>query len=579
MKAKRFSTIVKKWAKDCVSGKNIVGREVVLAAQRYLNDLERKDIELRTKEPDLCINIIQTTLVHQQGENIQGEPLLGKPFLLEPWQMFVIYNLLGFYYKGTQERRYKEAFIEIGRKNGKTSLVAALAWAVSIMQRHSGSKTYIVANALKQTLESFHFLTFSLEYQKVAKDFKITDHTHEHSIKYVFRKPDGTPDGSMEIIAMPSNPESQDSFNCNFAIADEVAAYRKPAQYNRFKESQQAYTNRLMIGITTAGDNINSFGYRRQEYGVKVVSGEAEDDSLFVLIARADENEDGEVDYLDPVQHQKANLSYGVTIRPESLIQAAQQARIDPQQRKDFLSRHLNRYTNSMKSWFDIDEFKNSDGQYTWTLEELAKLPIEWYGGADLSRMYDLTAAALIGNYEGVDIIITHAFFPVTQANLKAEEDNIPVYEWLDNGWLTLCNNPTVNASDIVNWFSDMRAMGFKIKQVGHDRKFAGEEYFPLMKQAKFSIIDQPQLYYLKNQGFRHIEKAAKDGKLYYMHSTAYEYCVSNVKGQERVDDAVAYEKIGEHDRIDLFDASVFACIRMLKAAEKRRKAKDWFGD
>ena len=63
------------------------------------------------------------------------------------------------------------------------------------------------------------------------------------------------------------------------------------------------------------------------------------------------------------------------------------------------------------------------------------------------------------------------------------------------------------------------------------------------------------------------------------MHSTAYEYCVSNVRGQERVDDAVAYEKIGEHDRIDLFDASVFACIRMLKAAEKRRKAKDWFGD
>ena len=579
MKAKRFSTIVKKWAKDCVSGKIIVGKEVVLAAQRYLNDLERKDIELRTKEPDLCINIIQTTLVHQQGENIKGESLLGKPFLLEPWQMFVIYNLLGFYYKGTQERRYKEAFIEIGRKNGKTSLVAALAWAVSIMQRHSGSKTYIVANALKQTLESFHFLTFSLEYQKVAKDFKITDHTHEHSIKYVFRQPDGTPDGSMEIIAMPSNPESQDSFNCNFAIADEVAAYRRPAQYNRFKESQQAYTNRLMIGITTAGDNINSFGYRRQEYGVKVVSGEAEDDSLFVLIARADENEDGEVDYLDPVQHQKANLSYGVTIRPESLIQAAQQAKNDPQQRKDFLSRHLNRYTNSMKSWFDIDEFKNSDGQYTWTLEELSKLPIEWYGGADLSRMHDLTAAALIGQYEGVDIIITHAFFPVTQANLKAEEDNIPVYEWLDNGWLTLCNNPTVNASDIVAWFSDMRAMGFKIKQVGHDRKFAGEEYFPLMKQAKFSIIDQPQLYCLKNQGFRHIEKAAKDGKLYYMHSTAYEYCVSNVKGQERVDDAVAYEKIGEHDRIDLFDASVFACIRMLKAAEKRRKAKDWFGD
>lgn len=578
-KAKQYKDIVKKWAENCAKGKLVVGKEIQQAADRYLKDLKRKDLELRTHDPDLAINIIQNTLVHQQGEDLEGNPLLGRPFLLEPWQMFTIYNLLGFYYKGTNERRYKEAFIEVGRKNGKTSFIAGLAWAVSIMQRHSGSKTYIVANALKQTLEAFHFLTFSLEYQKIASTFDIHDNSFDHSIKYTFKKADGTPDGSMEIIAMPTNPDSQDSFNCSFAIADEVAAYRKPSQYNRFKEAMKAYTNKLMIGITTAGDSVNSFGYRRQEDAVKVVSGLAEDDSLFVLIARADQNESGEVDYLDPVQHQKANLSYGVTIRPQDMMNDARQAQRDPQQRKDFLSRSLNIYTNSMKAWFDIDEFKNSDGQYTWTIDELAKMPIDWYGGADLSRMHDLTAAALYGNYDGVDIIITHAFFPVTQAVIKAEEDGIPVYEWEDNGWLTMCNTPTVNAQDVVNWFDAMRKKGFKIKQVGHDRKFAGEEYFPAMKAAHFSIVDQPQLYYLKNQGFRHIEKAAKDGKLYYLHSTAYEYCVSNVRGTERVDDAVQYEKIGEHDRIDLFDASVFACIRMLKNQEKRKKARDWFGE
>lgn len=579
MSAKKYKDIVKKWAEDCVKGKLVVGKEVVQAADRYLKDLKRKDIELRTKDPDLVINIIQNTLVHQQGEDLEGNPLLGRPFLLEPWQMFTVYNLLGFYYKGTNERRFKEAFIEVGRKNGKTSFIAGLAWAVSILQRHSGSKTYIVANALKQTLEAFHFLTFSLQYQKIADTFEIHDNSFDHSIKYTFKKADGTPDGSMEIIAMPTNPDSQDSFNCNFAIADEVAAYRKPAQYNRFKEAMKGYTNKLCIAITTAGDNVNSFGYRRQEDAVKVVSGLAEDDSLFVLIARADQNENGDVDYLDPIQHQKANLSYGVTIRPSDMMNDARQAQRDPQQRKDFLSRSLNIYTNSMKAWFDIEEFKRSDMQYTWTIEELAKLPIDWYGGADLSRMHDLTATALYGQYDGVDIIITHAFFPRTQAVLKAEEDGIPVYEWEDNGWLTMCNTPTINAQDVVNWFSEMRAKGFKIKQVGHDRKFAGEEYFPAMKAAHFSIVDQPQLYFLKNQGFRHIEKAAKDGKLYYMHSTAYEYCVSNVRGTERVDDAVQYEKIGDKDRIDLFDASVFACIRLLKSQEKRKKARDWFGD
>ena len=579
MSAGTYKEQVKKWAEDCVARKIIVGEEVVLACERYLSDLKRDDIELRSTDPDFAINIIQGTLVHQQGEDLEGKPLLGRPFLLEPWEMFVVYNLLGFYDKGTDERRYKEAYIQVARKNGKTSLIAGLAWAVSIMQRHSGSKTYIVANALKQTLEAFHFLTFSLDYQKIASKFQILDNAIDHKIAYTFRNPDGTPDGSIEIIAMPANPDSQDSFNCNFAIADEVAAYKKPAQYNRFKEAQKAYRNKLMIGITTAGDNINSFGYRRQEAAVKVVNGTVKDDSLFVLIARADVNDKGEVDYLDPVQHRKANLSYDVTVSGKDLMADALQAKYDPQQRKDFLSRSLNRYTNSLKSWFDIDEFRRSDGQYTWTLDELAQLPIDWYGGADLSRMHDLTAAALVGQYDGVDIIITHAFFPVVQAANKAEEDGIPVYEWLDEGSLTLCNTPTVNAEDVVKWFCDMRDKGFKIRQVGHDRKFAGEDYFPAMKKAHFSIIDQPQLYYLKSQGFRHIEKSAKDGRLYYMHSTAYEYCVGNVRGVERVDDAVMYEKIGDKDRIDLFDASVFATIRMIKAQVMKKKARDWFGE
>ena len=236
-------------------------------------------------------------------------------------------------------------------------------------------------------------------------------------------------------------------------------------------------------------------------------------------------------------------------------------------------------YTTSIKAYFNIDEFRNSDMQYTWTLEELAKLPIDWYGGADLSKIKDLTAAALYGNYNGVDIIIPHAFFPVTQAAAKQDEDGIPLYEWLDEGWLTLCNSPTINIPDIVQWFIDMRSKGFKIKQVGHDRKFAGEEYFPLMKKAHFSIVDQPQLYYLKSQGFRHIEKAAADGNLYYCHSSAYEYCVSNIRAWKGTDDAVAYEKVSEKHRIDLFDASVFACIRMIKNNEKKKKAQAWFGE
>lgn len=559
---------VLEYARSIRAGEKAACVELQQAVERFYAALDNPAYVFREDRAEDAVCFIEENFRHIKTE------ARGRPFLLESWEKFIAYNVAGFFLRGTNERLYTEVLIFIPRKNGKTSFAAALQTYLAIQDAQYGSTMCMIANRLDRALESFDFIKKNLDYMGELDEFRVIYNNNEHSMTREFITEDGTDCGSLRFEALASNEDKADGINANHIFLDEIHAYKNATAYKVYVQAAKAYRHKCVFGVTTAGKSITSFGYHRMKYAQSILAGTVPAPRYFIFLTKADDPKD----YTNPIEHQKANPNYGVTIRPDEIAQEAFEAQNDPSVRAEFLTKSLNIYTNAVGSYFDMEQVIASDAAYQWTLDDLAKLPIKWTGGADLSKLWDLSGAALYGEYAGVSILIAHGFIPITQAIAKAEEDDIPFAWWADNDWLTLCNDKVVNFEDIVKWFVSMRNMGFKISQVGFDVRLS-RQFNRAMKRAGFKMLPSDQQYWKKSEAFRYQERAILSGKFYYLHNRAYEYCIGNVWAIEDDEEHIRYRKIEPERRIDLFDAGTMACKEHIIMTDKAAGVGSWFGN
>lgn len=568
-KETELKKIIARYCEDIESGKAVVNIERKQMIERFRSFESREDLYIDYHEAAKQIDVIEKFLKHRKGETLAGEGLLDKPLLLLPWQKFIVLNLFGVKVKKTNLLLFKEAYIYVARKNGKTVLAAALAFAFSLKTLDSGSTTLIASSVLEQALQSFHFLSENLTAKRLGKtNVILKDNNHGHELKYRI----GSKWATIKAVV------PKDSLNANFVIFDELHLAKKAADYTIMKDATKAYTQKMVVGITTSGANIHHFNYEHLKQQQRVLAGNEVNDSMFIFIAKADEQgERTNEDYiLDAREHEKANPSWKVTIRPDDMMNSAKTALTNPLALSEFRCKSLNLYTQDQRAYFVKEEIEDSDikcSDIKLTDPELKKL--DWFGGADLSKMHDLTAAALVAKMGDVQLIIGHGFFPRPLAEQRqVEHKALPFTWWSDKGWMTLSETPVVSVQTVVDWFVMMNKAGFKIKQIGFDRKFS-EDFYKLMKAKHFKIVEENQTALNKSQGFREIERNIKAGKLRYFGNKLWQYCIENVRGDEEIDDVIRYRKVDHNSNIDVFDASVFATVRMLRGGAVKREIDD----
>ena len=415
------------------NGSVVTSKRVKKQYQKLVQDMEHHDKYIFDEEKAMRpIQFIEKFCRHSKGE------LAGKPLVLDLFQKAYISALFGFVDKDTGLRRYTESFFFVGRKNGKTTMLSAIALYMMIADGESGSEVYSVASKRDQAN-----ILFDQAHEMIVQSPDLNKNIRKRKSDLYFAH------NFSKMQSLGKNSNSLDGLNAHLVVIDELHSIQDRNLYEVMKQSQSARTQPLLIMITTAGTHRGTIFDDMYEYACNVVDGQFTDDNFLPIMYELDHK--GE--YKLPDCWQKANPALGVSKKREDIERKVARADNDMNYLTGILTKDFNIREVANNAWLTFDAINNED---TFNIKDFeGRYAI---GGADLSVTTDLSCATLLFVDPETEIRYVHQMYWLPEDNLykRVHEDKIPYDKWYEQGWLRLCSGNTIDYSDITDWFLEM---------------------------------------------------------------------------------------------------------------------------
>jgi phage terminase large subunit-like protein len=434
------------YAEEILSGRKPAGRLVRLACQRHISDwTHRKELGLTLSEERIHrVMHFFGMLKHSKGE------WAGRTVIPEDWERFILSSVFGWV-REDHTRRYRVAYVSIGRKNGKSTLAAGIGNYLFLADREPGAEIVTASTKRDQSRithsESIRMIQSSPEFKSIVTILKDNLSVPRQHSKY---EPLG------------ADADTLDGLNLSGIIGDEIHAWKGRSLWDVLETATGARRQPLMFGITTAGTDRNSLAYQLHDYSTKILEGTIQDDSFFAYIATLDAGDSWE----DENVWIKSNPNLGVSVKLSTLREECERAKQMPSAVNAFRRLRMNEWTESHSQWLDMAAY--DDGAIPVNPDELEGR--ECYAGLDLASTQDVTGLVLMfKDAAGAYDLLPFFWIPEESIATRTKRDRVLYDVWARDGFIFSTEGNVCDYDQIREFIRDL-ADRYKIQQIAYDR-------------------------------------------------------------------------------------------------------------